>query len=166
MFVKIQFQESIFSRLQRKATNLQISIEELIHRFVDMQLGDGAKMNGTQSNSAQALLQPLNEWEDDEWEDDDEWIEDEWDDEAVLNVQHPTHIRNDDEYWEQVYAELREIDPEHEAYIEHTYGTGIDLLNNTAGILGKGLPQGVVQYIVESPELSQQSLWSTSSQEK
>jgi len=70
----------------------------------------------------------------------------------------PTHIRNDDAYWEQIYAELREIDPEHETNIERTYGTGLDLLQNTAGILGQGLATGVVQYIVESPKLSQQSL--------
>ena len=139
MFIKLQFKESIFSTLQREATNLQISIEELIHRFVDVQLGSKKKTNEVQLDQTQDLVQTIDGSDDEAWNDEDDWIDDDWNDEQVLNLAQPTHIRNDDAYWEQIYAEMREIDPEHEANIERNYGTGHDLLQNTAGIWGKSL---------------------------
>ena len=152
MILTLQLEESLAKHLQKQAMKQKVSLTNFIHHFLDVHWGRTEQDEVANNNESE---QPNIDEKD----------------EVVLFQDHSYHqeqqgyVDDDDEYWEHLYAELREMDPELEDEIDRVYGTGTDLLHNTAGIFGKGLPDEEVRYIVESPELSQQSLWITSHNE-
>ena len=151
MNLTLQLDEPLAMRLQKQAAMHKVSLTEFVYQFLDTHWGEATPEPTTTSD----LDVFDDEWDDDDW---DEWNSDEWlDHEGSNSQQH--HNRHDSSHWETIYAELRELDPEHEAEIDRKYGTGIDVLHNSSGLIDTGLPVEEIRYIIESPELSQQSIW-------
>lgn len=150
MILTLQLDTPLAVRLQTQATIQKVSLAEFVHQFLDTHWGEIKQKNEPE-------LEPFEqEWSDDDW---DEWSSDEWIYNETSNSKQQNHIQNDGAYWEQVYTELRDSDPDHEAEIDRKYGKGIEILHNSSGLIDTGLPVEEIRYILESPNLSQQSIW-------
>ncbi|MEM7530936.1 MAG: hypothetical protein AAF639_02065 [Chloroflexota bacterium] len=155
MSIAVYLEEPLAVRLEKRAAALQISLEDLVHRFLDTQLQNEPE-NVEQKQHYEPLESLMPEladdvWDEIEWVDEEEWDE-EWDEE-------PWTIEDAKAAQEKFMLELEQEMAEMEGEIRREYGTGIDLVRNTAGMIDPGLSKEEMIYLIESPELSQQSLW-------
>ncbi|MEM7538924.1 MAG: hypothetical protein AAF639_42600 [Chloroflexota bacterium] len=170
MHLTLQLDEPWATRLQTQATKQQVSVTEFIYQFLDKHWSGVTESDAVNDGTEQIVSQytddpfaPVVMQDGEIWTDDDldEWHNDDWIEKELANpTQHP-HIRSDDAYWEKIYAEMRAIDPEHEAEMDRKYGTGLEALYKTAGMIDTGLPAEEIRYLIESPELSQENIWLT-----
>jgi len=154
MNLTLELDEPLALRLQRQASQEQLSVAEFICQFLEIHWVEQKEKSESVSESITDSEQFEFSWDDSDWE---EWDNDDWIQNEASNLQQPNHIPNDDTYWKKIYAELKAIDPEHEAQIEEKYGP--NFLDNTSHLIDTGLPDEEVRYLVESPELSEQSYW-------
>ena len=152
MAITLQFNQPVLERLHTQAEAFKVSVEDLIHRFVDIGLGH---ISSNHTLTPPSMTEPTQlenertheEWDEIEWVDEDEWDEDaEWDDEPWTEEDE----RALHEFRAKARARAAKLDLEIEEEIRREYGTGLDLVRNTAGIWGRSLPAGEVQYLIES----------------